>query len=76
MNAATIRQYKIRWLVTKDGGVPGGFPEKLAAARETGAELVVLRRPEEDGLPYEAVLRECTTRLRDANRNNEEGEKP
>ena len=76
MNAATIRQYKIRWLVTKDGGVPGGFPEKLAAARETGAELVVLRRPEEDGLDYETVLKLCTTRLRDANRNNEKGEKP
>jgi precorrin-6x reductase len=76
MNAATIRQYRIRWLVTKDGGVPGGFPEKADAAKETGVGLVVLRRPEEDGLSYEAVLRECTTRLRDANRNNEEGEKP
>ena len=76
MNAATIRQYEIRWLVTKDGGAPGGFPEKSEAAKETGAGLVVLRRPEEDGLSYEAVLKECTTRLRDANTSNEEGEKP
>ena len=64
LNAALIRQYKIRYVVSKDGGGPGGFPEKLAAARETGAQLIVLRRPEEDGLDFDEVLKLCTTRMR------------
>ena len=75
MNAATIRQYDIRWLVTKDGGAAGGYPEKAAAARETGAGLLVLRRPGEDGLDYETVLSLCTTRLRAIN-NTKKGESP
>ena len=64
MNIATIRQYAIRYLVSKDGGGPGGFAEKLAAAEETGAELIVLRRPEESGLGYDEVLNTCMTMLR------------
>ena len=64
MNTATIRQYKIRFLVSKDGGEAGGYAEKAAAAEETGAELIVLRRPEESGLGYDEVLNLCITRLR------------
>ncbi len=64
MNAATIRQFQIRYLVSKDGGTPGGFAEKAAAAEETGAELIVLRRPEENGLSYEEVLNWCMTMLK------------
>ena len=64
MNAATIRQFQIRYLVSKDGGTPGGFAEKAAAAEETGAELIVLRRPEENGLSYEEVLTWCMTMLK------------
>lgn len=59
LNAALIRQYRIACVVTKDGGAAGGFPEKAAAARETGARLVVLRRPEERGGSYEEILKEC-----------------
>ena len=64
MNTAIIRQYRIRYLVTKDGGVPGGFPEKAAAARETGILLLVLRRPEDEGVRYEDVRNLCMTALR------------
>ncbi len=67
INAATIRQYNVRFLVTKDGGGPGGFPEKAAAARETGARLLVLCRPEESGLSFDEVFKLCISRLRDAN---------
>lgn len=63
LNAALIRQYGIQYVVTKDGGAPGGFPEKLAAAKETGARLIVLRRPEEDGMPFDEVLSLCMQRL-------------
>ena len=48
-NAAILRQYAIRWLVTKDGGEAGGFPEKCAAARQTGTRVLLLRRPEDFG---------------------------
>ncbi len=59
LNAALIRQLGARYVVTKDGGAVGGFPEKAAAARETGAVLIVLRRPTEDGASYEEILSEC-----------------
>ena len=67
LNAATIRQYGVRYVVTKDGGGPGGFPEKARAAKETGAQLIVLRRPADSGLPFCEVLNLCKTRIRDAN---------
>ncbi len=63
MNTAVIRQFNIRFLVTKDGGAPGGFPEKAAAAAETGTQLLVLRRPEEYGLCFDEVLNRCKSRL-------------
>lgn len=63
LNEATLRQYDIRCLVTKDGGAPGGFPEKAAAARACGVTLVVLRRPEETGMEFDAVLALCRTAL-------------
>ena len=72
LNAAMIRQYGVRYLVSKDGGGPGGFPAKAAAAKETGVQLIVLRRPEESGLPFEVVLNLCVTRLRAVNRNETE----
>lgn len=59
LNAALLRQKKIAWLVTKDGGREGGFPEKAAAARETGARLVLLRRPEEQGERFEEIIKLC-----------------
>ena len=59
LNEALIRQYHIRFLVTKDGGKAGGFAEKASAAAATGTELILLRRPEEDGLDYETVLARC-----------------
>ena len=46
LNAAILRQFHIRYLVTKDGGSEGGFPQKREAALLTGAVLVVVRRPE------------------------------
>lgn len=58
LNAALIRQYGIRWLVTKDGGRAGGFEEKVLAARETGAEVLLIRRPEDAGLSAMELLEE------------------
>ena len=58
MNAAMLEQYHVRWLVTKDGGRAGGFAEKLAAAQEVGASLVLVERPREDGASMEELLAE------------------
>ena len=58
LNEAMLEQYQIRWLVTKDGGAAGGFPEKAEAARAVGAKLVVIGRPRETGISPEELLEE------------------
>ena len=64
LNAALIRQYDIRVLVTKDTGGAGGFAEKAQAAAETGCALLVVDRPrQEAGAPLEDVKAEIRRRL-------------
>ena len=48
MNAALLRQTRADILVTKDTGKAGGFAEKLSAAREVGATVLVIARPREE----------------------------
>ena len=51
MNVATLHQFDIKTLVTKNTGSYGGFREKADAAREAGCALLVVERPvEEQGL--------------------------
>ncbi len=59
LNEAILRQYRIAWMVSKDGGAAGGFPEKAAAARALGVRLIVLRRPEDAGADLATILKEC-----------------
>lgn len=56
LNEAILEQYAIAWLVTKDGGAPGGYAEKVAAARAVGARLLLVRRPADEGLRMEEIL--------------------
>ncbi len=49
LNVALFQQLGIETLVTKDGGAPGGFPEKLAAARACNVQTILVGRPEETG---------------------------
>lgn len=58
LNIALLRQKDIAFFVTKDGGAAGGFPEKAQAAEATGAALLVIRPPEDDGLTVEECLEE------------------
>lgn len=46
-----------KYIVTKESGSTGGFPEKYKAARELGAELVIIRRPIEKGITLEEAER-------------------
>ncbi|MCM1183684.1 MAG: precorrin-6A reductase [Roseburia sp.] len=55
MNEAVLRQYAISCLVTKESGGAGGYPEKAAAAKRTGARLFVIGRPEEEGCSFSEV---------------------
>ena len=56
MNMLFLRQTKAEWLLTKDSGRAGGFQEKVEAARENGTRVVVIRRPEEDGISLEEAM--------------------
>ncbi len=44
-NVALIKRFNIGVIVTKDGGIAGGVPEKMEAARETGCLVIVIKRP-------------------------------
>lgn len=64
LNLALIRQFSIRYLVTKDAGETGGFGEKAAAAAEAGVVLIVLRPPEDQGEDYDTILSDCRGHFR------------
>ena len=59
LNRALMEQFAIRFLVTKDGGAAGGFAEKAQAAQDTGAQLIVVRRPAENGQTAAQILARC-----------------
>ena len=58
LNEAILRQYGIRWLVTKDGGRAAGFEEKVSAAEQCGVGVILIRRPEDRGITAEELLAE------------------
>lgn len=55
LNAAMFQQVQAACVVTKDSGKAGGFPEKAAAAKEAGAMLLVIQRPQEQGVSLDAM---------------------
>ena len=59
MNQAMLKDYQIRYLVTKDSGISSGFIEKMEAALELGVTLVVVASSyqEETGREEEVVKR-------------------
>lgn len=59
INEATIRDYGIRHLVTKESGVIGGVDTKLEAAVEVGISVHMIKRPDTDnqsGMDAMAVI--------------------
>lgn len=58
LNEALMRQYGVRWLVTKDGGRAGGLREKLEAARRCGVQTLLIARPADDGMTVEELLQD------------------
>ena len=49
MNLALLREFKCRFLVTKDGGKAGGMEEKLEASRAAGVRTLLIDRPKSAG---------------------------
>ena len=45
INEAMLRQFQCSYLVTKDTGFAGGFPEKLEACQHCGVTPVIIGRP-------------------------------
>ncbi len=57
LNAAMLKQVHASYLITKDTGVTGGFPEKIEGARLAGAHVIVIRRPvAETGFSINEIL--------------------
>ncbi|MEF2864495.1 MAG: precorrin-6A reductase, partial [Eubacteriales bacterium] len=63
MNAALLRETGAKILVTKDTGVSGGFAEKVAAAEEVGAKVLVIARPRMENGKNQAQMQAFLTEL-------------
>ncbi|MEA5082634.1 MAG: precorrin-6A reductase [Lachnospiraceae bacterium] len=55
MNEAIILETGAEYLLTKETGKAGGFYEKLDACKNTGAKVIIVGRPKEDGFSFEEV---------------------
>ena len=57
-NECILREYDIKYLLTKQSGKTGGYPEKAEAACSCGVELVVLAPPQEtEGVSVEQMCK-------------------
>lgn len=56
LNVAMLKYTQAKYFVTKESGKNGGFQEKLEAAKEAGVILIVIVRPEENGVGQEETL--------------------
>ena len=64
MNTAMLRAVSARYMVTKQSGTKGGFDQKIAAARQAGAELIVIGRPpQRRGKSFAQVVAELCERF-------------
>ena len=57
LNVAMFKKFCSKYVVTKDSGEVGGFAEKVEAANEAGAKLIVIGRAvEEQGKGLEEII--------------------
>ena len=50
INEAMLRQFRCSYLVTKDTGLAGGFPEKMEACQRAASPVIIGRPLQEEGL--------------------------
>lgn len=59
LNRALIKEYQIKYLVTKESGAAGGFLEKVSAAKKEGVTLCVIGSPDQtEGTSFSGVCKE------------------
>ena len=63
LNIAMFRRAGAKFIVSKDSGKAGGFEDKLEAAAEVGAKLILIDRNPETGEDLEQVLAELKERF-------------
>jgi len=63
LNEALLRHYRATVVVTKDSGPQGKTAEKIDAALEVGADVVLVRRPVEDSPGYCSSVKEVVESL-------------
>jgi len=63
INVAVMKQYNIKFVVTRDSGKTGGYSEKIEAAKIAGAECYVIERPNESGLSLNAAFAKLSNEL-------------
>lgn len=56
-NVEHLRKSGAKIMLTKESGATGGYPEKAAAARICGAQLITLARPAESGYSFSEIIR-------------------
>lgn len=71
LNLAMIRQCDVKYMVTKQSGVNGGYNEKCEAALRAGINLVVVGAPDEDDT-CSVSLEEAVLRLDKIVKNSED----
>ena len=64
LNRAVMQDYLIDQMITKDSGAAGGFAEKINAARSCGVSVIVIRRPEEEGMSFDQILAYCREKMK------------
>lgn len=65
LNLAMINMLNIKFLVTKDTGVNGGFPQKVSAAQKANIEAVVIGRPDDEAGMSMSQCKEYVNRKHD-----------
>jgi precorrin-6Y C5,15-methyltransferase (decarboxylating) len=57
LNYGLLKQVDAKYMVTKDSGEPGGFDEKVRAARRAGTKIILISRPEEEeGYEFDELI--------------------
>jgi len=64
LNYGMMKQFDIRYMVTKDSGDAGGFADKFRAAERAGVKIILVGRPEETGESFDNVVKMLSSKFK------------
>ena len=64
-NLETFQRLNIRYLITKESGVSGGFIEKMQAAEKEKLLVLIVRRPSDSGISLQEAMNNVEKELGD-----------